>query len=91
MKKLLIELIRGLKWVFLILGILAVLLYAWLGCAWCIGWGLNHYFDLKNIGPQNFRAMGSCAMGFVLIIQIVALVLTGWLLNAYHRSRRQER
>jgi heme/copper-type cytochrome/quinol oxidase subunit 2 len=82
MKKLLIELIQGLKWVILIFVFLAVSLYAWIGCAWCIGWGLNHY----KINPQNFKAVGSCAMAFVLVIQVVVLILIGWVLNAYRRS-----
>lgn len=83
MKKLIIELLRGLKWVILFLGLLAVLFYIWLGCAWCIGWGLNHY----RIDPMNFKVIGSCAMAFVLVVQIVMLVLIGWVLNAYRRSR----
>lgn len=86
MSKFLKELAKGLKWVFIFLAILAFLVSLWIGCSWSIGWTINHFFDLKNFGPQKFLAFGSCALAFTLIIQAITIIMVSWVLLAYGRS-----
>lgn len=80
------ELFRGLKWVAIALGVVAILIGLWLGCAWGIGWTLNHFYDLKNFGPHKYFSLGSCTLVFTLIIQVVTVIIVAWFLMAYGRA-----
>jgi hypothetical protein len=77
------ELIKGSKWVFIFLGTLFLLIALWLGCAWSIGWTVNH---MGIYGPQHYLLFGSCALIFTLIIQAITIILAGWILISYGRS-----
>jgi len=81
------ELFKGLKWFLLALAILAICIAAWYGFAWSLGWYVHHFFDLKNFGQWNYVQFGSCILVFTLVIQIVTVVLTGWFLIAWGKSR----
>jgi hypothetical protein len=81
------ELVRGFKWVVIALLIMAIIFAGFVGCAWVLGWAINHFFDLKNFGPQNFISFGSCVLAYTLLIQLVTIILTGWAMLAYGRSR----
>jgi energy-coupling factor transporter transmembrane protein EcfT len=81
------ELLKGLKWVVLALIALVIAVASWYGAAWSLGWYVDKFFDLENFGQQNYVQLGSCVLVFTLIIQIVTVILTGWLLLSWGRSR----
>lgn len=82
------ELLKGSKWVVICLVVLAVGIAAWYWVAWCLGWYTHRFFDLKTFGPQNFVQFGSSMLVFTLIVQIITVILTGWFLLAWGRSRQ---
>lgn len=81
------ELLRGLRWVFVALGTIAFLVALWVGCAWSIGWALNHFYDLKNFGSSQYISVGSCALVFTVLIQIVTIILTLWVILSYGKNK----
>jgi hypothetical protein len=81
------ELLGGFKWVAIILTSIAVIIIAWIGAAWGLGYLINHVFDLKSFGPHNYISFGSFVLVFGLVIIITTIVLTGWALISYGRSR----
>ena len=81
------ELLRGLKWLGLSLIILAALIAMWVGCAWSLGWLIEHYVDLQNFGPHRYISIGSGILTFTLIIQIITIIITLWALLAWGRSK----
>jgi hypothetical protein len=81
------ELFRGLKWVMVVLLSIAVGIGIWVGSAWGLGYLINRTFDLKNFGPHNYISFGSFVLVFALIVMIITIVLTGWALISYGRSR----
>jgi hypothetical protein len=80
------ELIRGLKWLGAAIGVLILLIGLWLGCAWSLGWAFSHFFNWAAFGPSKYISFGSCALVFTVIIQILTLLLVGWVLVAYGRA-----
>jgi len=87
MKNFLKELTKGFRWVLVALLILIVLVAGWVGAAWLLGWAVNHFFDLRHFSSANFISFGSCTLVFMLIIQIITIIITGWAMLAYGRSR----
>ena len=81
------ELLKGSKWVILALVILTVAVAFWYGAAWSLGWYVRNFFDLKNFGPQNYVQLGSSVLVFTLIVQIITVILTGWFLLSWGKSR----
>ena len=86
MGKFIAELLTGFKWVLIAILLLSVLIAGWLGCAWGIGWAINHFFDLRNFGPKSYLAYGSCIIAITFILQVITILLTGWVLIAYGKS-----
>ncbi len=86
-KNLFTELIKGLKWVLLAIIILAAVVASWYGVAWSMGWYAHNFFDLKNFGQSNYVQFGSCVLVFTLITQIITIIITGWFLLAWGKSR----
>ncbi len=84
------ELLKGSKWVILALIILTIAVASWYGAAWSLGWYVHNFFDLKNFGPQNYVQLGSCVLVFTLIVQIITVILTGWFLLSWGKSRNLE-
>jgi hypothetical protein len=81
------ELFRGLRWVVVILLSIAVAIGVWIGSAWSLGYLINRAFDLKDFGPHNYISFGSLVLVFALVVIIITVVLTGWALISYGRSR----
>ena len=81
------ELLKRSKWVILAIIILVIVIASWYGVAWALGWYIHKFFDLKNFGPWNYVRHGSCILVFTLIIQIVTIILTGWFLISWGKSR----
>lgn len=81
------ELLKGLKWVVLALIILTVAVITWYGVSWSLGWYVDRFFDLKSFGSQDFVQFGSSVLVFTLIIQIITIILTGWFLVSWGKSR----
>ena len=86
-KKFFKELLKGSKWVILALVILSVVVVSWYGAAWSLGWYTHKFFDLKNFGQGNYVQFGSCVLVFTLIIQVITIILTGWFLISWGKSR----
>jgi len=84
------ELLKGSKWVLLAVLILAVLVAGWYGTAWTLGWYVERFFDLKDFGSANFVQFGSSMLVFTLIVQIITIILTGWFLLSWGKSRKKE-
>lgn len=81
------ELLKGLKWVILLITVLAVLVISWCGAAWVLGWYAYKFFDLKNFGPENYVQFGSSVLVFMLIVQVITIIITGWFLISWGKSR----
>jgi ABC-type multidrug transport system fused ATPase/permease subunit len=81
------ELTKSFKWVLIALSIIVFIATAWIGCSWVLGWAIDHFFDLRNFSPSDFISFGSCVLIFTLLIQIITVILTGWAMLAYGRSR----
>lgn len=82
------ELVKGSKWVIIAIVALALVVAVWIGSAWSMGWFIDRFFDLKNFGPLNYIAFGSSVLAFILVIQIVTVVLTGWFLISWGRTHK---
>lgn len=89
-KSLFKELLKGLRWVILALIILAGGINVWYWIAWLFGWYVHKFFDLKNFGPWNYVQFGSCVLVFTLVIQIITVILTGWFLISWGKSRKMK-
>ena len=82
------ELLRGLKWVALALIALVVIVGIWIGCAWAIGASVNRFMQI-NFENQNYIVLGSVILAFVLVAQVVTVILTGWVLISWNKSRKK--
>lgn len=82
------ELLKGLKWVALALLALVIIVGVWIGCAWAIGTSVNRLMQL-NFENQNYIVLGSVILVFVLLAQVVTIILTGWVLISWNKSRKK--
>ena len=78
------ELIKGLKWVGVAVGVIGVIVGLWVGCAWSLGWSLNHFFHMGS--PENYISVGSFILVFTSIVLLLAIILIGWVLLAYGKT-----
>jgi hypothetical protein len=83
------NLFAGLKWMTVIILVLALIIATWLGLAWVIAWGMGQLFALGNygFGPDQYVAFGSCILVFTLVVQIITMSLTIWFLVSWGKAR----
>ena len=81
------ELFRGIKWIAIILCIIILLVAGWVGFSWCMGYAVDHLFDLKSFGSIHYISFGSCVLVFTLLVQILTVIFTIWAILAWGKSR----
>jgi len=86
-KSLFIEMLKGLKWVILALAILAAIVASWWGIAWSLGWYIDKIYNLSEFNSGLYVQFGSSVLVFTVIVQIITLILFGWILIAWGKSQ----
>ena len=59
----------------------------WVGFAWGLGCLIDHSFDMAHFGFHSYIAFGSFLLVLIILINVVALILTGWALITYGKAR----
>ena len=86
-KSLFKEMLKGLKWVILAISILVVIVASWWGVAWSLGWYIHKFYNLSEFNSGLYVHFGSSILVFTLVIQIITLILFGWVLISWGKSQ----